>query len=197
MQSLSLKSVINEIAAHPDQLTDLQDNHPSEGPEKGASSGRHFDLADITPYLGADPLILDLAKDYLNAKADYQAALVEHGQDSPIADIAGDHADSAWCTLQARLYELKQDQAAQARADLILKMEQNTFEAQEQRRAQKLKEEREAANLRAKRRNDARNARDADEGYAFFIMLMLATKDPLRLFGNVFAGPPELKAAWR
>lgn len=190
MQALSLHKVMNEIAAHPDMVP--------AGPVSGVQAGgadRHFDMADIAPYLGTDPLILDLLKNYLNAKADYHAALLAHGKDSPLADIAGDHVDSAWCMLQARLFELKEDQAVAARAALLEKMEKRTFDSVQEHRARTVRREREEPP--GKRTSQWRGIKGNDDRVDtlwLIILFLVLSRDPLRLFGNVFAGPPELRA---
>lgn len=194
MHALSLHKVMNEIAAHPDMVPVMQDNFVK--PE-AAAHGHHFDMEEVTPFLGSDPVILDLVKDYLNAKADYHSALLAHGKDSPFADIAGDHLDSAWCVLQARIFELKQDRAIASRAAFLEKVEKKTFEAQQEHKFRKLKEEREAACLEAIRKRVEAEEDDRWDNLWLFIIFLLATRDPMHLFGNVFAGPPRTQQAWQ
>ncbi len=141
MQTQSLHSVMNTIAAHPDDI---------RGGETGISV-RH-DLSEAEPYLGSDPVILDLFKRYLDDKANYHAALVEHGKSDPFTEIAADQMDSSWCALQTRLYELKRNEAAAARAALVRRLDQEQFEKEQARAARRRQEERDLVALRSRER---------------------------------------------
>jgi hypothetical protein len=183
----SLHTIMNRIAAHPDMVADNAVEPESAPRDLPRDNG--FDLSDITPFLGTDPVILDLAKIYLNAKADYHAALLTHGRDSPIVDIAGDHLDSSWCALQSRLYELKEDMAAAARAQTLAKIEKNAFEAREEERRKK---EKESLKLAAENTRERTGQNERDSRYDnlwLFIIYIMSARDPWRFFGDLFAGP--------
>lgn len=56
-----------------------------------------------------DGVLASLDRQYRYAREQHKAARREYGADSPMADIAADMEDSAWCAMQTRLMELRAD----------------------------------------------------------------------------------------
>lgn len=66
-------------------------------------------LCEFDIFLQQDALLADLNRAYLDAKSHHRTVRHEHGAESPMADIAADLEDSAWCAMQTRLMELRRD----------------------------------------------------------------------------------------
>ncbi len=142
------------------------------------NTGHAFDISEATPFLGTDEMILVLLKDYLNAKADYQSTLLAFGRDNPMTDVAGDHADSAWCSLQARLFELKADKAALARTALLEKLNNKTCEARHELRVRRERSDQQTARQTIERRRKRARSEDFDNWLAFLILFVVLCKNP-------------------
>jgi hypothetical protein len=185
---------MNDLAADPNMVrSNGRHQDMAEAEEASNTKSRHFDLAEVSPFLGTDDLILSLFKDYLNAKADYQSALLSHGSNSPLAEIAADHADSAWCALQVRIYELKQSRAATARAEMLERIRKDSFEAEEEKRLRKLREKHEEAYRKTAAKN--RQRRNEPEGALLLLILfLLANREGIGLMAN-WLGPLPNDAA--
>lgn len=64
-------------------------------------------VTELDLFLEQDALLSSLNNQYRFAREHHMAARKEHGRDSPMADIAADMEDSAWCAMQTRLMELR------------------------------------------------------------------------------------------
>src|ERR1700754_3624501 len=64
-------------------------------------------LSEIDYFVQLDATLEELQYRYQQAKEYAQAACREHGAESPMADLAIDMEDSAWCAMQTRLMELR------------------------------------------------------------------------------------------
>lgn len=62
---------------------------------------------DILTLAGEDPLLASLIKQYLNASRQHKSLMKLHGYHDPMADVAADMVDSAWCAVQTRIIELQ------------------------------------------------------------------------------------------
>lgn len=170
---------MNDLAANPHMVSanDVVAGKNDFEDRSFAAHGNEFDISEATPFLGTDDVILGLLKDYLNAKADYQGTLLSYGSDNPMTEIAADHADSAWCALQARLFELKADKAAAARAKMLEKINNNTCEARQESRSRRLKAEREELRATAYRRRRRIERRNDDGNWILFILFLMANRE--------------------
>ena len=149
-----------------DALNALAAGRPA-GPDEPASCGPP--PPDIARWIGIDSDILWLYKAYLDARAGYLGTLVAHGKDAPLSEIAADMADSAWCALETRIYELQMDAAALARADLTRRLAEEdahdkTLRAQRDRAAR----EREAIRDLASRQRRAETDRQRRDFFLFW-----------------------------
>ncbi len=68
-------------------------------------------VSELDIFLEQDGTLASLNRQYRYAKQQHRAARAEHGVESPMADIAADMEDSAWCAMQTRLMELRSDGA--------------------------------------------------------------------------------------
>lgn len=120
MKDLSIRDVLNSLSRHPDQVVERR-----AIPRLAAGSVPAPDLAEIERFMAIDPLLIALYKRYVDARAQYLSAL-GGGKDSnmAMADIAADLADSAWCALESRIHELRENESAQRRARLLKTLEE-------------------------------------------------------------------------
>lgn len=90
-------------------------------------------VTELDAFMQLDDTLASLNRDYINARRHHQEARAEHGADSPMADMAADMEDSAWCAMQTRLMELR------AQGDLMRRVQVMILHA-EQEQTQKIKE---------------------------------------------------------
>lgn len=66
-------------------------------------------LSELDAFIQIDPLLAALNKDYRQSKAERQDIVQMFGNDDPMAEVAHDKEDSAWCAMQTRYLELRGD----------------------------------------------------------------------------------------
>lgn len=90
-------------------------------------------------FIEADGIFASLNRHYLDARARHDDARREHGADSPMADIAADALDSAWCAMQTRLMELRANgglmRAVQSKMREAARGEEQARQAEKDKRA--------------------------------------------------------------
>lgn len=133
MQGLSLSDVINEMAAGRIKAATLSPRAPAN------QSAPAEPLDELGAFMQMDDLLAHLNKRYLQARRQHTAARREHGADSPMADIALDLEDSAWCAMQTRYMELRADGALMRCAQRMMRESEEDFareaQAEKDRRA--------------------------------------------------------------
>ncbi len=120
---------------------------------------------DLIRWIGVDSQVLALYKHYLDARARYLQVLLSQGKDDGFCETAADMADSAWCALEARIYELRLDAAAASRADLAARLAEDAarqagLSAQRARAARLMQDASHEAARRAKNTETERWRRD-------------------------------------
>jgi len=120
MNAHSLSDVLNDLAGG---------RAAALAQEMGALSP----VSEEALFIEQDAVLASLNREYLYARAHHDAARREHGADSPMADIAADALDSAWCAMQTRLMELRRDGA------MMRLVQKKLYEAE--REAQQIKKE--------------------------------------------------------
>lgn len=120
MENASIRDVMNALCRNPGQIEDRR-----KTPRPDAATRALPDGAEIERFMAIDPLTVTLYKRYVDARAQYLSALGD-GRDSSaaMADIAADLADSAWCALESRIHELRENESAQRRARLLKTLEE-------------------------------------------------------------------------
>lgn len=111
MAALSLTDVINDLAAGRMQAL-------TAPPEPARAPG------ELAVFIDLDPVLATLNQQYLYARRNHATARKQHGSDSPMADIAADMEDSAWCAMQTRLMELR------AQGDMMRRVQKIMWEAE-------------------------------------------------------------------
>lgn len=177
MQNLSLRQMINRLAGHPEEL---QGEYISPETQSGGK------LADALAFLGSDAVILDLYKRYLDARSNYQSMILDRDRADPLTEIASEHLDSAWCALESRIYELRQNRAAASRAALLQKIEHEAFEAKEEQAARRRREQAESLYNQPV---NSRSRKDGGESTLFFWCLALHYILTIRRSASMQCGP--------
>lgn len=97
MGNMSLQDVMNKVAC---QLDAMQP-HP-------INKTRNI-LSELEIFASLDPLLGDLQRQYKDARYARRMQEKMFGPDDPMADVARDSEDSAWCAMQTRYTEMRAD----------------------------------------------------------------------------------------
>lgn len=135
--SLSIRQVLNTLAGRRDE----EDSEQKDGSQGNNANADRPAPEEISQWIETNPEILGLYKTYLDARAEYLGILTAHGKDSPLCEVAADRADSAWCLLETRIYELRMDRAAAARIALTRQLEEDAERARISQRKQRIEKE--------------------------------------------------------
>jgi hypothetical protein len=124
MRGLSLQETLMEVARG------LEEQPVAATSQKSAASkNRSTGMSELDAFASLDPLLADLQKEFLNTKARAKELVSAHGIDDPMAAIAADLEDSAWCRMQTRYLELR------AQRDLMKRVQ--TMQREEEREAER------------------------------------------------------------
>lgn len=102
MRDTPLHDVMNEVCRRLDREPGVRPCRPPPC-EKPA--------AEIEIFIRFDPLLCDLHRQYRDACAQRRRHEKDFGRDDPMADVARDIEDSAWCAMQTRYMEVRADRA--------------------------------------------------------------------------------------
>lgn len=122
MQAQGLHTVMNDVASMLDGMLSAASQSPKREP-----------MSDLEAFAQTDPLLAQLQKDFIDARALRIQAQKEYGQDNPMTDMAGLSEDSAWCAMQTRFLEVRADRACAKKAQDILLEERLEAEREERR----------------------------------------------------------------
>lgn len=129
---MSLKDALAAV----NTALDARQNHNK--PLKTQKKSKSAKLDELSAFRCLDPLLDALHCDFMTAKGASAQAVKEFGADSPMAEIACEAEDSAWCAMQTRLLEVRGDRALMRRAqDLILESEREEEQKHEKREIEK------------------------------------------------------------
>lgn len=102
----SIQEIMNQMAGRMDSLLDARDDaHAAHQPAM---------LDEVLLWMAVDPLLADLHKQYLDAKANHACLRDKNGSKDAMAAIAADMEDSARCAVDTRILELRQSGEAKA-----------------------------------------------------------------------------------
>jgi hypothetical protein len=128
MQQASLQEIMNDIAGgNPDAIMSQLDK-PQSKPQK---------LDELEAFMALDPLLTNLNKDYLEAKNQRKALVAQFGANDPMVDVALDMEDSAWCAMQTRYLELRDQRELMAKAQQIMLQSERDCQAIKKKEIQK------------------------------------------------------------
>ena len=102
---ISIQETMNRMAGRMDSLiaTHARDNPTDNTPQ------------DIRFWIAVDPLLADLHKRLLDARAQRKRIAAHHGAQSPMANTADTVVDSNACAVETRLIELRRNKEAKAK----------------------------------------------------------------------------------
>ena len=128
MGDLSLQDVMNTVSR------ELEARGPAEPSRTPANL-----LDELSIFAALDPVLGDLQRQYKDARYLRRTQEKQFGKDDPMADVARDMEDSAWCAMQTRYMEVRGDR------DLMREVQQIQNEQREtERRALEGQRRREA-----------------------------------------------------
>ena len=128
MDGLSINDILHKIDARLDDLRLTDDTAPVVSLDP---------LSEVGLYITNDRLLADLYRQYLEAQRNYISSIQDHGKNSPMTEIASDMSESAFCAMETRLIELREEEGMaervmrvqeKQRAEYIDKMKQNQAE---------------------------------------------------------------------
>ncbi len=105
--SHSVKDIMSQMAGRMDTLLDAQ--------ERTRTTRETGDIPEeLRFWMAVDPLLADLHKQFIDARAGHMRLSRTRGLDDPMTDVANDMVDSAQCAFETRLIELRQDEDSKA-----------------------------------------------------------------------------------
>ncbi len=110
MKAPSLQQIMNEMASRVDAI------HPAPPEQRPAQL-----LSELDAFIQMDHLLASLHKDYLDAKAQRVELIALHGDADAMAEVAMDMEDSAWCAMQTRYLELREEREIMERAQRLMR----------------------------------------------------------------------------
>lgn len=90
-------------------LKDHARDNPAQDPQSNIAAPQ-----EIRFWIALDPVLADLHKHLVDAKAEMEFLSDRYGSDDPMAEVAADRVESAQCTVETRLIELRRNQEARA-----------------------------------------------------------------------------------
>ena len=78
---------------------------------------------ELQAFMAQDPLLASLHKQYLDAKDMRRKSEKDYGKDDPMTEMALLVEDSAWCAMQTRYMELRDDRILMAKAQETMEEE--------------------------------------------------------------------------
>ena len=100
MSGLSINDILSKIDQRLDDLRMTDMSAPSVSLDP---------LSEVGLYITNDPLLADLYRQYLESQKHYIASIQTHGKDAPMTEIASDMSESAFCAMETRLIELREE----------------------------------------------------------------------------------------
>lgn len=120
MQDISLQQAMNRVSMGLDRAGPA----PMAAPLNPQPDLRE----ELDLFADMDPLLSDLQKQYLDAKAVRRKQVQAFGANDPMAEIAADMEDSAWCAMQTRYIELRGERLLMARVQKEMRVERRQRE---------------------------------------------------------------------
>jgi hypothetical protein len=99
----TVNDIMKQMAGRMDALLDAR-----ERTQKARETGVVPD--ELRFWLAVDPLLADLNKQFIDARAQHIRLSRLHGPKDPMTDVADDMVDSAQCAFETRLLELRKDE---------------------------------------------------------------------------------------
>ena len=100
MKKVSLQEIMNRMVTRFETIK-----------TEGADSYQKDPWTEIKAYIGLDPVLGDLHKQYLDARAQHKKLLTENGKSDAMTEIALDVRASTVSAIETRVIELRKDEA--------------------------------------------------------------------------------------
>lgn len=156
--STPLMQVMNEVSSYLDKAG-MEPSRPVRT------------LDEFEAFVFLDPLLAGLRKQFLDAKANRQRAVMEYGADDGMAELAAMLEDSAWCAMQTRYMELRADRGTMKAAQDLL--EEALREQEEKDRLQRKEKDMSRSTMLEMTAMMRKQAEDEHAGMLFVIVWML------------------------
>ncbi len=118
MNGLSVNDILNKIDARLDDLRLTDDTAPVVSLDP---------LSEIGLYITNDRLLADLYRQYLESQKHYITSIQTHGKDAPMTEIASDMSESAFCAMETRLIELREEESLAQRVMKLQEQQRETY----------------------------------------------------------------------
>lgn len=169
----SLQDILNIVAARP-----ADDALFTKNAKRTIDAGSAF--TELDAFVALDPLLASMQKQYRDAKAQRLQTIQEFGADDPMTEMAVWAEDSAWCAMQTRYMEVRDDRALMREAQKM--MMEREEEAQESERIL-LEKQRTDVFLRLQiihRLQEAENKTKDTGWWWLFYLLVIQQPDPMQ-----------------
>lgn len=90
-------------------------------------------LSELDAFVQIDPLLGNLQKDYLEAKSQRIDLVALYGNDDAMAEVIMDMEDSAWCAMQTRYLELREERELMEKAQRMMRRAEEKIEDEKER----------------------------------------------------------------
>ena len=162
-----LLDIMNEVSARLDHA-----------PAFARPSLKRDTIDEMQAFLLLDPLLADLNKQYQDARGSRLQAEKDFGRSDGMTDMTVMMEDSAWCAMQTRYMELRDDRKLMAKANAMV--DESRRDEEEKARAQK---EREALKIFEQMQMFARmreaNQNQASQAGWWLVILWYLSKQPV------------------
>ena len=126
MKEQSLHQMMNDMVTRLDAIC-------ANDPKKRA----HEPLSELEAFIHIDGLLASLNKQYIEAKNHRKELASLYGANDAMAEVALDMEDSAWCAIQTRYLELRDQRELMARAQRLMRGAEEAVEDEAKREKQK------------------------------------------------------------
>ena len=130
---VSLQETMNQMARRMEGLLDEADQNKEEATACEPKAELTAGAEDLRLWMAVDPVLAELQKHLADARATMRSLQKQHGSKDPMAEVAGDVADSAASAVETRLIELRQcaEKKAALKALIIRELDEKFFAERE------------------------------------------------------------------
>lgn len=94
-------------------------------------------LSEIDAFMCYDEVLASLNKQYLEAKQQRKELIAMNGAEDAMAEVAMDMEDSAWCAMQTRYIELRQERELMEKVQRLMRQSEEAAELEIQKDKEK------------------------------------------------------------
>jgi len=134
INDMSINKLMKDMLSSADFAEELSVDQVIDNSIEGSEDEIYRPMTEIEAFCQIDSLCAELYKRLEEAKDQLEKIIKEHGEHSPMAEIAREMLDSAETSLEVRLIELRDDEessgeagAISARVNQVIEEEKETF----------------------------------------------------------------------